>query len=129
MMRSILIAAVMGVLAAVPASYFLTAPARQDRPQRRPAQQCWVRDGRPCRSVADLLDYGGDGGNAGLGGARSGFRSRQASDRAGDWEAAIKALTNAGLRDARNADIQNHLATPIAACGSSVRQCVTISRR
>src|SRR5258708_12513265 len=31
MMRSILIAAVAGVLAAVPASYFLTAPARQDR--------------------------------------------------------------------------------------------------
>jgi len=28
---------------------------------------------------------------------------------AGDWEAAIKALTNAGLRDARNADIQNYL--------------------
>src|SRR5258708_39219363 len=31
MMRSILIAAVVGVLAAVPVSYFLTAPARQDR--------------------------------------------------------------------------------------------------
>jgi hypothetical protein len=31
MMRSILIAAVVGVLAVVPASYFLTAPARQDR--------------------------------------------------------------------------------------------------
>src|SRR5260370_31145703 len=31
MMRSILIAVVVGVLAAVPASYFLTAPARQDR--------------------------------------------------------------------------------------------------
>src|SRR3981189_1621487 len=31
MMRSILIAAVVGVLAAVPASYLLTAPARQDR--------------------------------------------------------------------------------------------------
>jgi ABC-type nitrate/sulfonate/bicarbonate transport system ATPase subunit len=28
---------------------------------------------------------------------------------AGDWEGAIKALTNAGLRDARNADIQNYL--------------------
>jgi Flp pilus assembly protein TadD len=28
---------------------------------------------------------------------------------AGDWEAAIKALKNAGLRDARNADIQNYL--------------------
>jgi Flp pilus assembly protein TadD len=27
----------------------------------------------------------------------------------GDWEGAIKALTNAGLRDARNADIQNYL--------------------
>src|SRR5262249_52582667 len=28
---------------------------------------------------------------------------------AGDWNAAIKALTSAGLRDARNADIQNYL--------------------
>ena len=28
---------------------------------------------------------------------------------AGDWEGAIKALTNAALRDARNADIQNYL--------------------
>jgi Flp pilus assembly protein TadD len=27
----------------------------------------------------------------------------------GDWEGAIKALTGAGLRDARNADIQNYL--------------------
>ena len=27
----------------------------------------------------------------------------------GDWEGAIKALTNAALRDARNADIQNYL--------------------
>src|SRR5258708_32658397 len=34
MMRSILIAAVVGVLAAVPVSYFLTAPARQDRAAR-----------------------------------------------------------------------------------------------
>ena len=28
---------------------------------------------------------------------------------AGDWTGAIKALTSAGLRDARNADIQNYL--------------------
>ena len=28
---------------------------------------------------------------------------------AGDWQGAIKALTDAGLRDARNADIQNWL--------------------
>jgi len=28
---------------------------------------------------------------------------------AGDWEGAIKALTSAGLRDPRNADIQNYL--------------------
>ena len=28
---------------------------------------------------------------------------------AGDWNRAIKALTSAGLRDARNADIQNYL--------------------
>jgi Flp pilus assembly protein TadD len=27
----------------------------------------------------------------------------------GDWEGAIKALTSAGLRDARNADIQHYL--------------------
>jgi len=110
MMRSILIAAVMGVLAAVPASYFLTAPARQDRAATSaragnagsatvaPAEAWPI-----CSTMAAMAE------TPDWAALDPDFAAGKRAIGAGDWEAAIKALTNAGLRDARNADIQNHL--------------------
>ena len=110
MMRSILIAAVAGVLTAVLASYFLTAPARQGRtatlasPDNAVSRVTNAAEAWPiCSTMAAMvetpdwaaLDPDFAAGKRAIGG--------------GDWEGAIKALTNAGLRDARNADIQNYL--------------------
>jgi tetratricopeptide (TPR) repeat protein len=110
MMRSILIAAVVGVLAAMPASYFLTAPALQDRAATSvPAGNAVLRTITPAEAwpicsttaaMAETPDWAA---------LDSDFAAGKRAIGAGDWEAAIKALTNAGLRDARNADIQNYL--------------------
>src|SRR5258708_28089414 len=110
MMRSILIAAAGGVLAGVPASYFLTAPARQDRPATL------ARAGNPvsgmitpaeswpiCSTMAAMVQ------TPDWAALDPDFAAGKRAIGASDWEGAIKALTNAGLRDARNADIQNYL--------------------
>jgi tetratricopeptide (TPR) repeat protein len=98
MMRSILFAAVAGVLAAVPASYFLTAPARQDGGRNAgPRRQCCVRDGHPGRSLADLLDHGIDGGDCGLAALDPEFAADKRAIVARDWTGAINALMSAGL--------------------------------
>jgi hypothetical protein len=110
MMRSILIAAAAGVLAGVPAAYFLTAPAGQDRPATL------ARTGNPasgtitpaeawpiCSTMAAMVE------TPDWAALDPDFAAGKRAIGAGDWEGAIKALTNAGLRDARNADIQNYL--------------------
>ena len=110
MMRSILIAAAAGVLAGVPASYFLTAPARQDRPATL------ARVGNPvsgtitpaeawpiCSTMAAMVE------TPDWAALDPDFAAGKRAIGAGDWEGAIRALTIAGLRDARNADIQNYL--------------------
>jgi tetratricopeptide (TPR) repeat protein len=108
MMRSILIAAVVGVLAAAPASYFLTAPARQDRAatlargnnDRTGTQaEAWPI----CSAMAATVE------TPDWATLDRDFAAGKRAIAAGDWEAAIKALTNAGLRDSRNADIQNYV--------------------
>lgn len=110
MMRSILIAAIVGALSAVLASYFLTAPARQGQtatsasPDNAAFRIANAPEAWPiCSTMAAMvetpdwaaLDPDFAGGKRAIG--------------TRDWEAAIRALTNAGLRDARNADIQNYL--------------------
>ncbi|HTC99448.1 MAG TPA: tetratricopeptide repeat protein [Bradyrhizobium sp.] len=110
MMRSILIAAAAGVLAGVPAAYFLTAPAGQDRPATL------ARTGNPasgtitpaeawpiCSTMAAMVE------TPDWAALDPDFAAGKRAIGAGDWEGAIKALTNAALRDARNADIQNYL--------------------
>jgi tetratricopeptide (TPR) repeat protein len=110
MMRSILIAAVVGVLAAVPASYFLTAPARQDRAAASARAGNAVSgmvtpaEAWPICSTMSAMTETPD-----WAALDPDFAAGKRAIGAGDWEAAIKALTNAGLRDARNADIQNYL--------------------
>lgn len=110
MMRSILIAAVAGVLSAVLASYFLTAPARQGQSatSASPDNAAFSIANAPeawpiCSTMAAMVetpDWAALDPDFAAGKRAIGTR---------DWEGAIKALTNAGLRDARNADIQNYL--------------------
>ena len=110
MMRSILIAAVMGMLATVSASYFLTLPARQDR------AATLVRAGNAISEAAVPVEawpicstMGSMVETADWAALDPDFATGKRAIVAGDWHAAIKALTSAGLRDARNADIQNYL--------------------
>jgi tetratricopeptide (TPR) repeat protein len=110
MMRSILIAAAAGVLAGVLASYFLTAPARQDRAATSARAGNAVSgmvtpaEAWPICSTMSAMTETPD-----WAALDPDFAAGKRAIGAGDWEAAIKALTNAGLRDARNADIQNYL--------------------
>ncbi|MBR1232009.1 tetratricopeptide repeat protein [Bradyrhizobium sp. AUGA SZCCT0182] len=110
MMRSILISAVLGALAAVPASYFLSEPGRQDRAATSPIAgnagsatvvpaEAWPI----CSTMAAMAE------TPDWAALDPDFAAGKRAIAAGDWEAAIKALKNAGLRDARNADIQNYL--------------------
>jgi tetratricopeptide (TPR) repeat protein len=110
MMRSILIAAVVGALVAVPASYFLTAPAGRDRAATPPrwdntvsATVIPVEAWPICSTMGSMLetpDWAALDPELAAGKRAIG---------AGDWEGAIEALTNAALRDDRNADIHNYL--------------------
>ena len=110
MMRSILIAAVVGVLAAVPASYLLTAPARQDRAatSARAGNDVFgmvtPAEAWPICSTMSAMTETPD-----WAALDPDFAAGKRAIVAGDWNGAIKALSSAGLRDARNADIQNYL--------------------
>jgi tetratricopeptide (TPR) repeat protein len=110
MTRSILIAAAMGMLAAVPVLYLLTAPAWQD-PFAAPVGsgnaasyavipvEAWPI----CSTMGSMLE------TADWSALDPDFAAGKRAIVAGDWTGAINALTSAGLRDARNADIQNYL--------------------
>ena len=110
MMRSILIATVVGALIAVLVSYFLTAPARQDW-NATPARADNVVSGTVipvdawpiCSTMTAMLE------TPDWAAIDPDFAAGKRAIGAGDWEGAIKALTSAGLRDTRNADIQNYL--------------------
>jgi len=110
MMRSILIAAVAGVLTSVLASYFLTAPTRQGRtatpasPDNAVSRVTNAAEAWPiCSTMAAMVE------TPDWAALDPDFAAGKRAIGAGDWEGAIKALSNAGLRDARNADIQNYL--------------------
>jgi tetratricopeptide (TPR) repeat protein len=110
MMRSILIATVAGALTAVPAWYLLTAPARQSQtatsagPHNAVSRIANAPEAWPiCSTMAAMVE------TPDWAALDPDFAAGKRAIGAGDWEGAIKALTNAGLRDARNADIQNYL--------------------
>jgi tetratricopeptide (TPR) repeat protein len=110
MIRSTLVAAVLGVLAAAAALYLLTAPARQD-PAAPPAGahsvvaeaaipvEAWPI----CSSMGSMVE------SADWAALDPDFAAGKRAIVAGDWNGAINALTSAGLRDDRNADIHNYL--------------------
>jgi len=107
MIRSTLVAAILGMLAAVPALYLLTAPARQDPVAARPstaAEAAAQIDAWPiCSTMGSMVE------SADWAALDPEFAAGKRAIVAGDWNAAINALTLAGLRDDRNADIQNYL--------------------
>jgi tetratricopeptide (TPR) repeat protein len=106
MMRSILAAVVLCILAAAPAVYLLSAPPRQDSAAARPSadRSVTLAEAWPiCSSMASLAE------SADWAALDPDFTTGKRKIVAGDWEGAIKSLTSAGLRDDRNADIQNYL--------------------
>lgn len=98
--HSTLVAAALGILTAVLAVCLFTARARQDPAARPGANEAVAEAAIPfeawpiCSSMGSLDPD---------------FAAGKRAMAAGNWNAAIKALTSAGLRDARNADIQNYL--------------------
>jgi len=109
-MRSILIAALAGVLVAAPASYFLTAPAHQRATAMLAgpddagsgttnATEAWAI----CSTMAAMVE------TPDWAALDPDFSAGKRAIGAGDWKGAIEALTKAALRDDRNADIQNYL--------------------
>ena len=109
MTRLILIGAVAGLLTAVLASYFLTAPARQgpamlaiqDNAVSRVTD---VAEAWPiCSTMAAMVE------TPDWAALDPDFAAGKRAIGASNWEGAIKTLTNAALRDDRNADIQNYL--------------------
>ena len=110
MMRSILFAAVVGVLAAVPASYFLTAPGRQTPGAVRAGAANIVSESAiPVEAWPICSTMGSMVETADWAALDPDFAAGKRAIVAGDWNGAINALMSAGLRDARNADIQNYL--------------------
>jgi len=108
MMRPILIAVVVGVLTAGPASYILTSADRQassvrlagpDDSVSANAAEAWP----VCSTMAAMME------TPDWAALDPDFAAGKRAIGAGDWQGAIKVLTDAGLRDARNADIQNWL--------------------
>jgi tetratricopeptide (TPR) repeat protein len=110
MMRKILLAAGIGLLAALPASYFLTASDPQDQALvpagagvARSVAAIPVEAWPICSTMASMAE------TADWSALDPDFAAGKRAIVAGDWNAAIEALTSAGLRDDRNADIQNYL--------------------
>ena len=110
MNRLILIAVVLSLLAGASAVCALIAPA----PQRSTAAQLSAdknasepviaAEGWPiCSSMASLAE------GVDWAALDPDFAAGKRAIVAGDWNGAIKVLTSAGLRDDRNADIQNYL--------------------
>jgi tetratricopeptide (TPR) repeat protein len=95
----------LGIFTAAPAAYLLTAPVRQD-PTAAPglSEVAVPAEAWPiCSSMGSLAE------SADWAALDPDFATGKRAIVAGDWSGAIKALTSAGLRDDRNADIQNYL--------------------
>jgi tetratricopeptide (TPR) repeat protein len=109
MIRPTPIVAVLGVLAAMPAVYMLSVSARQDAVARPGAAEATIEattsvDAWPiCSSMGSMVE------NADWAALDPDFAAGKRAIVAGDWNGAVRALTSSGLRDARNADIQNYL--------------------
>jgi hypothetical protein len=110
MIRSTLIAVMLGIFTAASAAYLLTAPARQDPAPAPPGAHSTVAEAAiPVEAWPICSSMGSLAESADWAALDPGFATGKRAIVAGDWNGAIKALTSAGLRDDRNADIQNYL--------------------
>jgi len=99
-----------GVFTAAPAAYLLTAPARQDPTTAQAGADSAVSDAAiPAEAWPICSSMGSLAESADWAALDPDFAAGKRAIIAGDWKGAIKALTSAGLRDDRNADIQNYL--------------------
>jgi tetratricopeptide (TPR) repeat protein len=96
MSRWALIAAALGMLAA--SAYRLNAPARQEVVDSAKTEAWPI-----CSSMTSLAE------SADWAALDPDFAAGKRAIAAGDWNGAIKTLTLAGLRDDRNADIQDYI--------------------
>jgi len=105
MIRSILLFAVLGILAAtLTSAYLLHVTPRQDPAVTRSGVDTALAEAWPiCSSMGSLAE------SADWAALDPDFAAGKRAIVAGDWNAAIKALASAALRDDRNADIQNYL--------------------
>ena len=108
MVRSIALAAVLGVLVAAGAAYAVNQPAWRSviaawfgAPERAAETTLAMEDWPICTTMASL---GSD-----TDGLDPDFAAGKKALAAGDWNAAIAALKLAAVRDPRNADIQNYI--------------------
>ena len=108
-MRSTLIAVALGMLAAAPALYLLTAPARLDPAAARPGADSAMAAAMMPVEAWPICSSMGSMESADWAALDPDFVAGKRAIVAGDWNGAIKTLTSAGLRDDRNADIQNYL--------------------
>jgi tetratricopeptide (TPR) repeat protein len=109
MIRAILIAAMLGIFTAAPAAYLLTAPVRQDPAAAPGADRAVPEVAVPAEAWPICSSMGSLAESADWAALDPDFAIGKRAIVAGDWRGAIKALTSAGLRDDRNADIQNYL--------------------
>jgi tetratricopeptide (TPR) repeat protein len=107
MMRSIIFAGGLGVLAALlPSLYLVSRPASEDSIAPRDdtvAEMAVIAENGP---ICTSMDFGEGPAWAPL---DPEFAAGKRALAAGDWATAISILTPAALRDDRNADIQNYL--------------------
>ena len=108
MMHSTLVAALLGVLAGLPALYLFTSPMQQERAAARSGGAAGntanLIEGWPiCTSMDDLAE------GPAWAPLDPDFAAGKRALAAGDWNAVIAALTPLALRDDRNADVQNYL--------------------
>jgi hypothetical protein len=108
--RSTLIAATFGLLAGAAASYLLVVS-----PPRGPAPSASGANGQPTETALDVEAWpicsamGTMVESADWAALDPDFAAGKRAIVAGDWNRAIESLRSAGLRDPRNADIQNYL--------------------
>ena len=108
MIRSTLIAAMLGIFTAASAAYLLTVPGRQV-PAPPGAHSAVAEAAIPVEAWPICSSMGSLAESADWAALDPDFATGKRAIVAGDWNGAIKALTSAGLRDDRNADIQNYL--------------------
>jgi len=130
-MRSILAALALGMVAAASAVYLLSVPSPQDSALARSdadraaakAEAVPVEAWPICSSMASLAE------SADWAALDPDFAAGKRAIVAGDWTGAIKTLTSAGLRDDVMQIFRTISGTPIAVCGSSILRCYITGRR